>query len=103
MLPENPCAAGERKTKGIRMMPDNFALFATIILLLPMFYFLLAAPAFLLVRLDVPQVAQLMRAMFSGYFLTLAIAGAIGMIAVAVEGRLVLAIGIGSNRGFWAP
>src|SRR4051812_6717796 len=76
------------------MMPDNFALFATIILLLPMFYFLLAAPAFLLVRLDIPQVAQLMRAMFSGYFLTLAIAGAIGTIAVAAEGRLVLAIGI---------
>jgi hypothetical protein len=76
-------------------MPDNFALFATIILVLPMFYFLLAAPAFLLVRLDVPQVAQLMRAMFSGYFLTLAIAAGIGMIAVAVEGRLVLAIAIG--------
>jgi hypothetical protein len=76
-------------------MPDNFALFATIILLLPMFYFLLAAPAFLFVRLDIPQVAQLMRAMFSGYFLTLAIAAGIGMIAVAVEGRLVLAIAIG--------
>lgn len=77
------------------MTPDNVALFATIILVLPMFYFLLAAPAFLLVRLDVPSVAQLLRAMFSGYFLTVAIAGLIGTIAVAVEGRLVLAIGIG--------
>jgi hypothetical protein len=77
------------------MMPDNFALFAAIILLLPMFYFLLAAPAFLLVRLDIPAVAQLLRAMFSGYFLTLAIAGGIGAMAVAAEGRLVLAIGIG--------
>jgi hypothetical protein len=76
-------------------MPDNVALFATIIVLLPMFYFLLAAPSFLLVRLDIRPVALLLRAMFSGYFLTLAIAGAIGMIAVAVEGRLVLAIGIG--------
>src|SRR5947199_7330961 len=84
------------------MMPDNFALFATIILLLPMFYFLLAAPAFLLVRLDVPQVAQLMRAMFSGYFLTLAIAGAIGTIAVAAEGRLALAIAIGLIAAFAA-
>jgi hypothetical protein len=84
------------------MMPDNFALFATIILLLPMFYFLLAAPAFLLVRLDVPQVAQLMRAMFNGYFLTLAIAGAIGMIAVAAEGRLALAIAIGLIAAFAA-
>jgi hypothetical protein len=84
------------------MMPDNFALFATIILLLPMFYFLLAAPAFLLVRLDIPQVGQLMRAMFSGYFLTLAIAGAIGTIAVAAEGRLVLAIAIGLIAAFAA-
>jgi hypothetical protein len=83
-------------------MPDNFALFATIILLLPMFYFLLAAPSFLLVKLDIPQVAQLLRAMFSGYFLTLAIAGAIGTLAVAVEGRLLLALGIGSIAAFAA-
>ena len=81
-------------------MPDNFALFATIILLLPMFYFLLAAPSFLLVRLDIPQVAQLLRAMFSGYFLTVAIAAAVGMVAVAVEGRLVLATGIGLIAAF---
>jgi hypothetical protein len=77
------------------MMPDNVALFATIIVVLPMIYFLLAAPAFLLVRLDIPQVAQLLRAMFSGYFLTLAFAGAVGAIAVALAGRLILAIGIG--------
>src|ERR1700709_2806828 len=50
----NPLPAGKRK--GARM-PDNFALFAAIILLLPMFYFLLAAPSFLLVKLDLPQVA----------------------------------------------
>ena len=84
------------------MMPDNVALFATIILLLPMIYFLLAAPAFLLVRLDIPPVALLLRAMFNGYFLTLAIAGAIGTIAVAVAGRLVLAIGIGLIAAFAA-
>ena len=84
------------------MMPDNVALFAAVILLLPMFYFLLAAPAFLLVRLDIPAVAQLLRAMFSGYFLTLAIAGGIGMMAVAAEGRPVLAIGIGLIAAFAA-
>jgi hypothetical protein len=77
------------------MMSDNVAMFATIILLLPMFYFLLAAPAFLLVRLDILPVAKLLRAMFNGYFLTLAIAAAVGTIAVAAEGRLGLAIGIG--------
>jgi hypothetical protein len=77
------------------MMPDNVALFATIIVLLPMIYLLLAAPAFLLVRLDIPQVALLLRAMFNGYFLTLAFAGVIGTVAVAATGRLVLAVGIG--------
>ena len=77
------------------MMPDNVALFATIILLLPMVYLLLAAPAFLLVKLDIRPVAQLLRAMFNGYFLTLAVAGVIGTIAVLLDGRLLLAIGIG--------
>src|SRR3977135_1197216 len=100
MPPENPRPAGERK--GVRMMPDNVALFATIILLLPMIYFLLAAPAFLLVSLDIAAVSLLLRAMFNGYFLTLAIAGAIGTIAVALAGRLVLAIGIGLGGGFAA-
>jgi hypothetical protein len=100
MPAEKPCPVGERK--GVRMMPDNLALFATVILLLPMIYFLLAAPAFLLVRLDIPAVAQLLRAMFSGYFLTLAIAGVIGTIAVVLDGRLVLAIGIGLIAAFAA-
>lgn len=77
------------------MMPDAVALFAIVIVLLPMGYFLLAAPAFLLVSLDIPPVALLLRTMFNGYFLTLAIASAIGTIVVAAEGRLVLAVGIG--------
>jgi hypothetical protein len=84
------------------MMPDNVALFATVILLLPMGYFLLAAPAFLLVRLDIPSVAMLLRIMFNGYFLTLVVTGAIGTIAVAAEGRLVLALGIGLIAAFAA-
>ena len=83
-------------------MPDNVALFATVILLLPMGYFLLAAPAFLLVRLDIPSVAMLLRIMFNGYFLTLVTTGAIGTIAVAAEGRLVLAMGIGVVAAFAA-
>jgi hypothetical protein len=40
--------------------------------------------------------------MFSGYFLTLAIAGVIGALAVAMTGRLVLAIGIGLIAAFAA-
>jgi hypothetical protein len=83
-------------------MPDNVALFATVILLLPMGYFLLAAPAFLLVRLDIPSVAMLLRIMFNGYFLALVTTGAIGTIAVAAEGRLALAVGIGLVTAFAA-
>src|SRR3954470_19044067 len=99
MPPHTPARRGK---KGSSIMPDNVALFATVILLLPMGYFLLAAPAFLLVRLDVPSVAMLMRIMFNGYFLTLVTTGAIGTIAVAAEGRPILAVGIGGVAAFAA-
>jgi hypothetical protein len=81
---------------------SDVALFATIIVLLPMIYFLLAAPAFLLVRLDIPPVAQLLRGMFNGYFLTLTVAGVIGTIAVTLAGRPLLAIGSGLIAAFAA-
>jgi hypothetical protein len=82
------------------MMPDPVVLFATVILLVPMGYFLLAAPAFLLVKLDIPPVTQLLRGMFNVYFLVLAIAGVIGTVAFAVEGRLAVAIGVGLIAAF---
>lgn len=81
-------------------MSDALVLFATIIVLLPMGYFLLAAPAFLLVRLDIPPVARLLRAMFNGYFLTMITAGAIGTLALAAAGRLVAAVGVGLIAAF---
>ncbi|MBR1221512.1 hypothetical protein JQ557_26170 [Bradyrhizobium sp. U87765 SZCCT0131] len=76
-------------------MPDTPVVFASIILLLPMLYLFLAAPAFLLVRLDILPVARLLRAMFNGYFVALTGAGVIGTVAVAVTGHLSLALGIG--------
>jgi hypothetical protein len=82
------------------MMPDPVLLFATVILLLPMGYCLLAAPAFLLVRLDIPPVTQLLRGLFNAYFLMLTIAGVIGAVAFALEGRLVGAVGIGLIAAF---
>src|SRR5437762_12250709 len=81
------------------MMPDPVVLFAAVILLLPMGYFLLAAPAFLLVKLDIPPVTQLMRGMFNVYFLILAIAGVIATLAFALEGRLA-AIGVALIAAF---
>ena len=82
------------------MMPDPVLLFATVILLLPMGYCLLAAPAFLLVRLDIPPVTQLLRGLFNAYFLLLAIAGVIGTVAFAVEGRLVATVGVAVIAAF---
>jgi hypothetical protein len=82
------------------MTPDPVVLFAMVIVLLPMGYFLLASPAFLLVRLDIPPVAQLLRTMFNGYFLTMITAGVIGTLAFAVEGRLVVAIGVSLIAAF---
>ena len=85
-------------------MPDAIALCAIVILLFPMAYFLLAAPAFLLVKLDIPPVAQLLRGMFRVHFLMMTIAGVIGTIAFAATGRLGVAIGIGLLAAFavWA-
>ena len=82
------------------MMPDPVLLFATVILLVPMGYCLLAAPAFLLVKLDIPPVTQLLRGLFNAYFLLLTIAGVIGTIAFAIEGRLAGAVGIALIAAF---
>lgn len=82
------------------MLPDPVLLFATVILLLPMGYCLLAAPAFLLVRLDIPPVTQLLRGLFNAYFLLLATAGVIATVAFALEGRLVGAVGIALIAAF---
>ena len=82
------------------MPPDNVALFATIIVLLPMFYLLLAAPAFLLVKLDIQPVTRLMRGMFNAYFLTLITTAIIATLALALDGRLLLTLGIGAIAAF---
>jgi hypothetical protein len=86
------------------MAPDVLALSATIILVFPMLYFLLASPAFLLVKLDIPAVAQLLRGLFNAHFLMMSIAGAIGTVAFAVDGQLVFAICLGLMAAFavWA-
>ena len=77
------------------MTPDGVALAAIVILLFPMGYFFLASPAFLLVKLDIPPVTQLLRGMFNAHFLMTSVAGVIGTVVFAVTGRLVFAIGVG--------
>jgi hypothetical protein len=77
------------------MTPDGVAVAVMIILLFPMGYFTLASPAFLLVKLDIQPVAQLLRGMFNAHFLVLRVAGLVGTIAFLFDGRLVAAMGVG--------
>ncbi|WBL76674.1 hypothetical protein I3J27_27085 [Bradyrhizobium xenonodulans] len=77
------------------MTPDAVAVAVMVILLFPMGYFTLASPAFLLVKLDIQPVAQLLRGMFNAHFLVMRVAGVIGTLAFLVDGRLVAAIGVG--------
>jgi hypothetical protein len=69
------------------------ALYAAIILLLPMACFFLSSPTFLLVSLEVPEVRQLLRGIFHGYFLAIGIAGTIAAVLFAASGRAVFSLG----------
>ena len=83
------CGANE-----VMPMPtDAFALYAAVILLLPMVGLLLGSAAFLLVGLDVPEVTQLLRGIFKGYFLAIGIAGGIAMVLFAAGGRPAFSAG----------
>ena len=82
------------------MPPDAVALYASEILLLPMVCFFLASPTFLLVGLEIPEVTQLMRGIFNGYFLAIGIAGVIAMVMFAVSGRPVFSAGAISITAF---
>lgn len=77
------------------MTPDAVAVAVMVILLFPMGYFTLASPAFLLVKLDIQPVAQLLRGMFNAHFLAMSVAGAIATVAFLLDGRPVAAIGVG--------
>ncbi|SPP93989.1 hypothetical protein [Bradyrhizobium vignae] len=78
------------------MTPDAVAVAVLIILLFPMGYFTLASPAFLLVRLDIQPVAQLLRGMFNAHFLVMRVAAVIGTMALLLNGRLLAGLGVGT-------
>lgn len=86
------------------MMPDAVALATIVILLFPLGYFFLASPAFLLVKLDIPEVTRLLRGMFNAHFLMSGIAGAIGTLAFVVTGHPAFAVVTGLIAAFavWA-
>ncbi|MCP4616251.1 MAG: hypothetical protein GY844_07415 [Bradyrhizobium sp.] len=82
------------------MTTNAAALAATVILLFSMGYFFLASPAFLLVKLDIPQVAQLLRGMFNIQFVMMSVAGAFGTLAFAAAGHPAFAAGAGLVAAF---
>jgi hypothetical protein len=75
------------------MPSDALALYAAVILLMPMACFFLSSPTFLLVGLDTPEVTQLLRGIFNGYFLAIGIAGVIATVLFAASGRPAFSIG----------
>ena len=79
---------------------DALVLYAVVIALLPMVCFFLSAPAFLLVGLEIPEVMQLLRGLFSGYFLVMSIAGAVAAVLAAAAGRPVFSIGLAALAVF---
>lgn len=76
-------------------MQLNLSVLALIIFLAPMFYLLLAFPAFLFVRLDIPQVAYIFRSVFLGYFLVLVAVGFVATTLSVAGGRLAPSICFG--------
>jgi hypothetical protein len=75
------------------MPPDALALYAAVILLLPMVAFFLSSLTFLLVGLEIPEVTQLLRGLFNGYFLVMGVAGVVSTVGFAVAGRPGFAVG----------
>jgi len=75
------------------MPPDALALYAAVILLLPMVAFFLSSLTFLLVGLEIPEVTQLLRGLFNGYFLVMGVAGGVSTVGFAVAGRPGFAVG----------
>lgn len=69
------------------MTPEAAAILALVSVIFPTAYFFLTSPAFLLVKLDVREVALLMRAHFHGYFVWLVAGAAFSSVAFAFSGR----------------
>ena len=74
------------------MPPDALALYAAVILLLPMAAYFLSSPTFLLVGLDVPAVTDLLRGIVNGYFKVVGVARIIATVLFVASGRPGFAI-----------
>ena len=75
------------------MPPDALALYSAVILLLPMVGFFLSSPTFLLVGLEIPEVTDLLRGLFNGYFLVMSLTAIVAAVGFVVSGRPAFAVG----------
>lgn len=77
------------------MTINGLALLATIILIFPMLYFLMASPTFLLRPLSDPIVTWMLRGLFNVYFLTVSVTCSVAAMTFLLAGRPLVAIGTG--------
>ncbi|WP_421995941.1 hypothetical protein [Roseococcus sp.] len=77
------------------MTSNGFALLATIILVFPMLYFLVASPTFLLRPLSDPIVTWMLRGLFNVYFSVVSVTCGIAVMAFLLADRPLVALGIG--------
>ena len=92
------------------MGTEGLALAATIILVVPMLYFLIASPAFLLRPLSDPVVSTLLHRLYQIHFALVAVTCGMGVLAFLLAGRPFIALGlvataalaVGARRWFMA-
>ena len=73
------------------MVPDFLPLYAVVVVLFSLIYFCLASVAFLLVRLDIPEVWRLFRGLFNVYFWMVGASSLLATAVFAASGRLAFA------------
>lgn len=89
----SPRAADGRGDRA--MTTDDFPVAATVILILPMLYFLIAALTFFLARFTDPIVVRMLRGLFNMYFVLVAIGCLLGTLAFLTARHPSFALGIG--------
>lgn len=77
------------------MTAEQVSLAALILLLFPMFYFLVASLTFFLSKFQDPVVTRMLRGLFGTWLLGVAVLGTLGALAFANAGRLQVALLLG--------
>ena len=78
---------------------DGLSLAATIILIFPMLYFMIATLTFFLAKMSDPTATWLLRGLFNVYFRVVAVLGAIAALAFLRAQKPLVAIGLAAAAG----